>query len=66
MQVTPGFAPGPSAEVPLEGEANYQANVLPFHTPIKPGLNPSASRPRGPGVAVLFSLVFSIGSEGEV
>lgn len=33
---------------------------LPFHTPIKPRLNPSASQPLAPGVAVLFSLVFYI------
>lgn len=40
------------------------ANILPFHTPIKPRLNPSASQPQAPGVAVLFSLVFYIGSQG--
>lgn len=41
------------------------ANILPFHTPIKSSLNPKASQLLAPGVAVLFRLVFYIGSLGR-
>lgn len=40
-------------------ESGRSANILPFHTPIKPRLNPSASQPLAPGVAVLSFSVLS-------
>lgn len=44
-------------------ESGRSTNILPFHMPIKPRLNPSASQPAA-GVAVLFSLVFYMLVEG--
>lgn len=40
-------------------ESGRGANILPFHTPIKPRLNLSASQPLAPGVAVLSFSVLS-------
>lgn len=60
---SPGLSRGAPRKRAL-GRLVGALTFLPFHMPIKPRLNPSASQPLAAGVAVLFSLVFYILVEG--